>query len=109
MSRSTEDPAMEGHPVPYATRPEAANIYSLLSLPSLKEFMVHRLVEEGTYVSTMEAWQDYADHRSTTEEFVAGASEITMTFLTDKLFWRVHCMYQRQHQLFSFYLSANVV
>ncbi|KAF7874990.1 hypothetical protein EAF04_002163 [Stromatinia cepivora] len=82
---------MEGPPIPHSTRPNTTMPYSLLSLPSLKEFMVHRLVDEGTHASTMEiALRDYARHRNKMEEVCAGASESTITFMADKLFWRSH-------------------
>ncbi|CAD6439731.1 19d3d2fa-833b-4d2d-a6a6-40df4bb60727 [Sclerotinia trifoliorum] len=81
----------EGPPIPYSSRPNTTMLYSLMSLPSLKEFMVHRLVDEATHISTMEiALRDYARHRNKMEEVCAGASESTITFMADKLFWRSH-------------------
>ncbi|ESZ96069.1 hypothetical protein SBOR_3546 [Sclerotinia borealis F-4128] len=86
-----ETPAMQAPPIPYATRPVSAMPLSLMSLPSLKEYMVNKLVDEGTHVSTMEdALRDYDSHRRKMEEVCSGASESTITFMADKLFWRAH-------------------
>lgn len=84
---------MQDPPVPLETGPDSLMPQSLLSLPSLKQYMVHRLVHEGTTITTMEAaLSHYTSHYHTMARVCAGASEGTITFMADKLFWRSHCM-----------------
>ncbi|TGO50184.1 hypothetical protein BCON_0189g00080 [Botryotinia convoluta] len=88
---------MQGPPIPLETRPDSLMPQSLLSLPSLKQYMVHRLVHEGTTITTMEAaLSHYASHYHTMAKVCAGASEGTITFMADKLFWRPHEQFPRQ-------------
>ncbi|KAF7919965.1 uncharacterized protein EAE98_009199 [Botrytis deweyae] len=83
--------AMQDPPIPLETGPDSLMPQSLLSLPSLKQYMVHRLVHEGTTIITMEAaLSHYASHYHTMANVCAGASEGTITFMADKLFWLSH-------------------
>lgn len=84
---------MQDPPIPLETRPDSLMPQSLLALPSLKQYMVHRLVDEGISITTMEAALSHYDgHYQTMANVCAGASEGTITFMADKLFWRSHCM-----------------
>ncbi|TGO51606.1 hypothetical protein BOTNAR_0350g00010 [Botryotinia narcissicola] len=57
---------MQDPPIPFETGQDSLMPQSLLSLPSLKQYMVHRLVHEGTTVTTMEAaLGHYASHYHT--------------------------------------------
>ncbi|ATZ48331.1 hypothetical protein BCIN_03g05570 [Botrytis cinerea B05.10] len=82
---------MQDPPIPLETRPDSLMPQSLLALPSLKQYMVHRLVDEGISITTMEvALSHYDGHYQTMANVCAGASEGTITFMADKLFWRSH-------------------
>ncbi|TGO80011.1 hypothetical protein BELL_0017g00260 [Botrytis elliptica] len=62
--------AMQDPPIPLETGPDSLMPQSLLSLPSLKQYMVHRLVHEGTTIITMEAaLSHYASHYHTMANF----------------------------------------
>ncbi|TGO30986.1 hypothetical protein BPAE_0002g00780 [Botrytis paeoniae] len=66
--------AMQAPPIPSETRPDSLMPQSLLSLPSLKQYMVHRLVHEGTSITTMEAaLSHYASHYHTMAQVCSGA------------------------------------
>ncbi|KAI9646543.1 hypothetical protein NHQ30_004536 [Ciborinia camelliae] len=100
MPHST--PAMQAPPIPYSTKP-----HSLMSLPSLKEYMVARLVAAGTHVlTTDDALRDYERHRNKMEELCNGATKTTITFLADKLFWRAHWPHE-PYPRDSCYLTPN--
>ncbi|KAF7904257.1 hypothetical protein EAF00_001591 [Botryotinia globosa] len=65
---------MQDPPIPLETGPESLMPQSLLSLPSLKQYMVHRVVHEGTTITTMEAaLGHYASHYHTMARVCAGA------------------------------------
>ncbi|TEY39060.1 hypothetical protein BOTCAL_0469g00050 [Botryotinia calthae] len=65
---------MQDPSIPFETRPDSLMPQSLLSLPFLKQYMVHRLVDEGTSITTMEAaLSHYASHYHTMANVCAGA------------------------------------
>ncbi|KAF7957626.1 hypothetical protein EAE96_003200 [Botrytis aclada] len=67
---------------------------SLLSLPSLKQYMVHRVVHEGT-VATMEAaLRQYVGHYHAMAKGFNGVSESTITYMADKHFWQYYWPYE---------------
>ncbi|KAM0158950.1 hypothetical protein ACHAPF_001861 [Botrytis cinerea] len=61
---------MQDPPIPLETRPDSLMPQSLLALPSLKQYMVHRLVDEGISITTMEAALSHYDgHYQTMANF----------------------------------------
>ncbi|KAF7907550.1 uncharacterized protein EAF01_005136 [Botrytis porri] len=93
MSHAT----MQAPPIPHEPGSYSLMPQSLLSLPSLKQYMVHRLVHESTTITMEDALRHYVSHHHTMAKVCAGASEGTITFMADKLFWRPHEQFPRQN------------
>ncbi|KAK6610827.1 hypothetical protein H4I96_02425 [Botrytis cinerea] len=77
---------MQDPPIPLETRPDSLMPQSLLALPSLKQYMVHRLVDEGISITTMEvALSHYDGHYQTMANVCAGQVKAPL------LSWQINC------------------